>query len=85
MTNTITIYDEATGISPVFVKANSALITKYSDNLLKINNADDGLKQLENLWLVEYKTIIIKNNDGRWDLLQFKNDSVATMFTLRWG
>jgi hypothetical protein len=84
MTNTITIYDEATGMNPVFVKANSTLITKYSDNLLKIDNANDGLKQLENLWSVEYKATIIKNNDGGWDLLQFKNDSVATMFMLRW-
>jgi len=84
MTNTITIYDETTGMNPVFVKANSALITKYSDNLLKIDNVTDGLKQLENLWSVEYKATIIKNNNGEWNLLQFKNASVATMFTLRW-
>ena len=84
MTNTITIYDEATGMNPVFVKANSALITKYSDILLNIDNVDVGLNQLENLWSTEYKATIIKSSDGNWDLLQFKNASVATMFRLRW-
>ena len=84
MTNTISIYDNHTGMNTVFVKANSALITKYADSLLKINDAENGLVQLENLWLTEYKATIIKNNTGKWESLQFKNDHAATMFILRW-
>lgn len=84
MTNTINIYDEENGVNPIFVRANSALITKYSDILLNIDNVDVGLQQLENLWSTEYKATIIKSSDGIWDLLQFKNVSVAIMFRLRW-
>jgi hypothetical protein len=71
-------------MNPMFVRANSALIAKYSKSLLKNKEAGDGLRELEQLWQKEYKAKIVKNQNNVWEFVEFKDPNIATMFILKW-
>ena len=74
----------ASEINLDFIRANSALITKYKD--LINQQVDDNEKSLllESLWNSNYKVEIVKDNNS-WCKLKFASERAMTMFKLQWS
>lgn len=78
-------------INPVFIKANSALIKEYKEEIFSKINNNDKAKFLEKLWQDHYKATLIRSTDkttfisDTWIKIQFLNQFEQIMFTLRWS
>ena len=67
-----------------FIRANSALITKYKD-LINQQVDDNGRSLLlESLWNRDYKVEIIKDSNS-WCKLKFASERAIIMFKLQWS
>ena len=73
---TINIIDETNHVSKSFVKANSFILEKYSDEFTQSSNKSRLLKEL---WLSEYKAVL--NNTS----IEFNKTTDMSMFLLRWS
>ncbi len=67
-----------------FIRANSALITKYKDLINQQVNDSAKTLFLESLWNTDYKVEIIKDNSS-WIKLKFASEQAMMMFKLRWS
>lgn len=67
-----------------FIRANSALITKYKDLIDQQASDNEKSVLLESLWNSNYKVEIIKNNNS-WSKLKFSSERSMTMFKLQWS
>ena len=64
-------------INPVFIRANSALLVKHSI---------DNETLLEQLWVLEYHSKLIKNaKNSHWSTILFNTNQEKMIFLLRWG
>ena len=79
----INLADEST-INLDFIRANSALITKYQDAINQQADDNAKLSLLESLWNSNYKVEIVKNNNS-WTKLKFASERAMTMFKLQWS
>lgn len=68
-------------INSAFVKANMALLNKYSENL---GLASDKDYQLRYLWLREYDVELLETQ-GQITALKFKSQQHQTMFLIKWS
>ena len=72
------------GISPVFIRANGALLKKHHK---LIAEQTDTLKSqlIEELWLQEYRAKLDRDSNNIWCSMQFKNRQDMSMFMLKWS
>ena len=71
-------------INPMFVRANSFIISQNVDRFV----ADDNIvneKKLEELWQTAFGAQLIKKNSNVWTSIVFNNDADKTMFLLKYS
>jgi hypothetical protein len=77
------------GINPVFIKANSFLLTKFKDRFDKSISDFEKFDILKSLWIQEFKAYLIEEitseNKTIISKIQFYEEETMTMFLLRWS
>jgi hypothetical protein len=72
-------------VLPIFVRANSWIIDRYTDLFVEDRDVKNKLL-LEKLWLTEFKAILIyDDNIKSYAKISFKNINDMTVFLIRWG
>jgi hypothetical protein len=72
------------GLNPIFIRANSVLLSQNANNFAPFDNLENE-KRLEVLWKTEFDAQLVKTNSTTWTDIVFSNDSVKTMFLLKYS
>ena len=71
-------------INPMFVRANSFIISQNFDRFIPDDN-NYNEKKLEELWEIVFGAQLIKKNLNVWTDIVFKNNSNKTLFLLKYS
>jgi hypothetical protein len=72
------------GLNPIFIRANSVLLSQNANNFTPFDNLENE-KRLEELWRTMFDARLVKTNSTTWSDIVFSNDSVKTMFLLKYS
>ena len=76
-------------INPVFIKANSYIVTKFKEKFDSLVTDSEKLCLLKELWMQEFKARFIEENCCKNNIqvskIQFNDQETMTMFLLKWG
>jgi hypothetical protein len=70
-------------IDPAFIKANGFVLKKYREEIKKINNSEEKMKKLEDLWLKEFSGSLHYDNTGLVSV-NFSLEKDLILFILKW-
>jgi hypothetical protein len=73
-----------TKINDVFIKANGYILKKYHDQFTKINNYNEKLDLLKNLWSKEFFSHLIIDKNTPISI-QFFNTNSMTLFFFKFN
>jgi hypothetical protein len=69
-------------VIPIFVKANSFLLKKYSE---QIKSNCDKDQTLVDLWKIEFRAELTKSKNEYFDNIKFENDQNYYIFKLKFS
>jgi hypothetical protein len=81
--HTINIIENQT-INPIFVRATSELLIRFSKDFEAISSTNLKKEKLKQLWKTVYFVIIVEENEV-WRTMQFENIHDKTMFLLKYS
>lgn len=84
MTYTIPIITNDGQINSAFVKANTEIITAYSEKFNQQSTVELKIQLLESLWKERHNAMLIKE-DKTWSSISFLDAKSKTLFQLKWS
>jgi hypothetical protein len=74
-----------TGISPLFIRANTTLLEKNQQLIAECGSDDLKKSLVEELWVQTYYARLVRDNTDTWSHMLFNNQQELSMFLLKWS
>jgi hypothetical protein len=73
------IFDEDGITKPYFIRALKILLEKYP---IELSTADNKFEKIKELWLQEYNSVLVDNENSYFNSIHFVNAIDGTKFSL---